>query len=62
MCLCIIWLLVTVALAAEMIGGKWLKIFLNIGSVLSSIGLYLAILSSCAYQILGMPEHGCLIT
>ncbi|PWA41784.1 Amino acid/polyamine transporter I [Artemisia annua] len=48
------------AVAAQMIGGEWLKIFLNIGSVLSSIGLYLALLSSCAYQILGMAEHGCL--
>ncbi|PWA74328.1 Amino acid/polyamine transporter I [Artemisia annua] len=48
------------AVAAEMIEGKWLKIFLNIGLVLSSIGLYLALLSSCAFQIWGMAEHVCL--
>nr|GFA90657.1 probable polyamine transporter At3g13620 [Tanacetum cinerariifolium] len=54
------WDLGYMAVAAETIGGKWLKIFLNIGSVLSSIGLYLALLSSCAFQILGMAEHGCL--
>ncbi|KAI5675120.1 hypothetical protein M9H77_06070 [Catharanthus roseus] len=60
------------ATAAEMISGKWLKIWLEIGAiagkwlkywvevgaVLSVIGLYEAQLSSCAYQILGMANIG----
>ncbi|CAI0559825.1 unnamed protein product [Linum tenue] len=48
------------ATAAEMIAGKWLKIWLEIGAGLSAIGLYEAQLSSCAYQILGMAELGIL--
>ncbi|XVF42291.1 hypothetical protein PTKIN_Ptkin01aG0349400 [Pterospermum kingtungense] len=43
---------------AEIIAGKWLKIFLEIGAVLSIIGLYEAQLSSCAYQLLGMADLG----
>ncbi|KAI3523494.1 hypothetical protein L1887_01665 [Cichorium endivia] len=46
------------AVAAEMIVGKWLKIWIEIGSVLSAIGLFEALLSSCAYQILGMADLG----
>ncbi|KAK6145089.1 hypothetical protein DH2020_021909 [Rehmannia glutinosa] len=42
--------------AAEMISGKWLKFWIEIGSVLSAIGLFEAQLSSCAYQILGMAD------
>nr|KJB23348.1 hypothetical protein B456_004G094200 [Gossypium raimondii] len=38
--------------------GKWLKVFLEIGAVLSIIGLYEAQLSSCVYQLLGMAELG----
>ncbi|KAL9995007.1 putative amino acid/polyamine transporter I [Helianthus debilis subsp. tardiflorus] len=48
------------AVAAEMISGKWLKIWIEIGAVLSGIGLFEAQLSSCAYQVLGMSELGVL--
>ncbi|XP_022153249.1 probable polyamine transporter At3g13620 [Momordica charantia] len=48
------------AQAAEIIAGKWLKILLEIGAVLSAIGLFEAQLSSSAYQILGMAEIGIL--
>ncbi|ESQ48645.1 hypothetical protein EUTSA_v10020694mg [Eutrema salsugineum] len=44
--------------AAEMIAGKWLKIWIEIGAVLSSIGLFEAQLSSSAYQLEGMAELG----
>ncbi|KAL5542712.1 hypothetical protein UlMin_010422 [Ulmus minor] len=44
--------------AAQIIGGKWLKIWLEIGAVLSAIGLFQAQLSSSSYQILGMGELG----
>ncbi|MBA0795801.1 hypothetical protein Gohar_006636, partial [Gossypium harknessii] len=43
---------------AQIIAGKWLKVFLEIGAVLSIIGLYEAQLSSCVYQLLGMAELG----
>ncbi|KAL0460494.1 UNVERIFIED_CONTAM: putative polyamine transporter [Sesamum latifolium] len=43
---------------ALMIAGNWLKIWIEIGAVLSVIGLYEAQLSSCAYQILGMADIG----
>ncbi|KAL3519083.1 hypothetical protein ACH5RR_021672 [Cinchona calisaya] len=43
---------------AAMIAGKWLKYWVEIGAVLSVIGLYEAQLSSCAYQILGMANIG----
>ncbi|KAK0603964.1 hypothetical protein LWI29_010688 [Acer saccharum] len=46
--------------AAEMIAGKWLKIWIEIGAVLSGIGLFEAQLSSCAYQVLGMADLGIL--
>ncbi|CAI0466281.1 unnamed protein product, partial [Linum tenue] len=48
------------ATAAELIAGKWLKIWLEIGAALSAIGLYEAQLSSCSFQILGMAELGIL--
>ncbi|OWM73401.1 hypothetical protein CDL15_Pgr026500 [Punica granatum] len=41
---------------AEIIAGKWLKIWIEIGAVLSVGGLYEAQLSSCAYQLLGMAN------
>ncbi|KAL5563530.1 hypothetical protein UlMin_033277 [Ulmus minor] len=44
------------AKAAEIIAGKWLKIWIEIGSVLSVIGLYEAQLSSSAYQLLGISK------
>ncbi|GLT82395.1 hypothetical protein SLE2022_007780 [Rubroshorea leprosula] len=46
------------AVVAEIIAGKWLKIFMEIGAVLSIIGLYEAQLSSCSYQVLGMADLG----
>ncbi|KDP42129.1 hypothetical protein JCGZ_01917 [Jatropha curcas] len=42
------------ATAAEMIAGKWLKYWVEAGSVLSAVGLYEAQLSTSAYQLLGM--------
>ncbi|MBA0789509.1 hypothetical protein Gotri_006856 [Gossypium trilobum] len=45
---------------AQIIAGKWLMIFLEIGAVLSSIGFYEAQLTSCAYQLLGMDDLGVL--
>lgn len=44
--------------AAQMIVGKWLKIWIEIGAVLSAIGLFEAQLSSCAFQVLGMADIG----
>ncbi|KAK4276841.1 hypothetical protein QN277_014946 [Acacia crassicarpa] len=46
--------------AAEMIAGKWLKYWIQFGSVLSAIGLFEAQLSSCAYQFFGMVDIGVL--
>nr|GLL32563.1 probable polyamine transporter At3g13620 [Ipomoea trifida] len=43
---------------AAMIAGKWLKYWVEIGAVLSAVGLYEAQLSSCAYQIIGMADIG----
>ncbi|CAI9116192.1 OLC1v1017279C1 [Oldenlandia corymbosa var. corymbosa] len=43
---------------AEMISGKWLKIWIEIGAFLSGIGLFEAQLSSCAYQFEGMADIG----
>ncbi|CDP17350.1 unnamed protein product [Coffea canephora] len=44
--------------AAKMISGQWLKIWIEIGAVLSAIGLFEAQLSSSAYQVEGMAEIG----
>ncbi|XP_027061700.1 probable polyamine transporter At3g13620 [Coffea arabica] len=44
--------------AAEMISGKWLKIWIEFGAVLSAIGLFEAQLSSSAFQIEGMARIG----
>ncbi|KAM2046716.1 hypothetical protein EV2_005689 [Malus domestica] len=44
--------------AAEMIAGKWLKYWIEVGAVLSGIGLFEAQLSSCGYQLLGMADIG----
>ncbi|KAL3609054.1 hypothetical protein D5086_000074 [Populus alba] len=46
------------AYVAEMVAGKWLKFWMEIGACLSVIGLYEAQLSSCAYQVLGMADLG----
>ncbi|EEF35318.1 amino acid transporter, putative [Ricinus communis] len=46
------------ATVAEMIAGKWLKIWVEIGACLSVVGLYEAQLSSCVYQLLGMADLG----
>ncbi|GKV21770.1 hypothetical protein SLEP1_g31718 [Rubroshorea leprosula] len=48
------------ATAAEMIAGKWLKIWIEVGAVLSSIGLFEAQLSSSAFQLEGMADIGLL--
>ncbi|XP_030458472.2 probable polyamine transporter At3g13620 [Syzygium oleosum] len=48
------------AIAAEMIAGKWLKVWIEVGAVLSAIGLFEAQLSSSAYQVLGMADIGIL--
>ncbi|XP_077225280.1 amino acid permease family protein [Tasmannia lanceolata] len=44
--------------AAGMIAGKWLKYWVEVGSVLSAIGLFEAQLSSSSFQLLGMAELG----
>ncbi|KAK3147114.1 hypothetical protein QOZ80_3BG0278270 [Eleusine coracana subsp. coracana] len=46
--------------AAGIIGGGWLKYWIQAGAVLSSIGMFEAQLSSGAYQLLGMSELGLL--
>ncbi|PKA53584.1 putative polyamine transporter [Apostasia shenzhenica] len=44
--------------AAGMIAGRWLKYWVEVGAVLSAIGLYEAQLSSAAFQLLGMADLG----
>ncbi|KAK8938632.1 putative polyamine transporter [Platanthera zijinensis] len=44
--------------AAGMIAGHWLKYWIEVGAVLSAIGLYEAQLSSAAFQLLGMADLG----
>ncbi|KAL2528884.1 putative polyamine transporter [Forsythia ovata] len=41
---------------ADMISNKWLKFWIEIGAILSAIGLFEAQLSSSAYQLLGMTN------
>ncbi|CAL1386139.1 unnamed protein product [Linum trigynum] len=48
------------ATAAELIAGKWLKYWVEIGAALSAVGLFEAQLSSCVYQLLGMADLGIL--
>ncbi|CAI8618612.1 unnamed protein product [Vicia faba] len=43
---------------AYLIAGNWLKYWMEIGAVLSIIGLFEAQLSSAAYQLLGMADLG----
>lgn len=43
---------------AGLIAGNWLKYWMEIGAVLSIIGLFEAQLSSAAYQLLGMSDLG----
>ncbi|PKU64841.1 probable polyamine transporter At3g13620 [Dendrobium catenatum] len=43
---------------AGMITGHWLKYWVEVGAVLSAIGLYEAQLSSSAFQLLGMADLG----
>ncbi|GAA0147287.1 hypothetical protein Leryth_003898 [Lithospermum erythrorhizon] len=45
---------------ADIIAGRWLKYWIEMGAVLSIIGLYEAQLSSCSYQVLGMADIGAL--
>ncbi|XP_021728829.1 probable polyamine transporter At3g13620 [Chenopodium quinoa] len=44
--------------AAQMIVGKWLKIWIEVGAVLSAVGLFEAQLSSCSFQVMGMADIG----
>ncbi|KAJ4978265.1 hypothetical protein NE237_009045 [Protea cynaroides] len=44
--------------AAGMIVGKWLKYWVEVGAVLSGIGLFEAQLSSGSYQLMGMADMG----
>ncbi|XP_010691973.2 probable polyamine transporter At3g13620 [Beta vulgaris subsp. vulgaris] len=44
--------------AAQMIVGKWLKLCVEIGAVLSTIGLFEAQMSGCSFQVLGMVNIG----
>ncbi|KAK4441034.1 putative polyamine transporter [Sesamum alatum] len=46
--------------AAKTISGSWLKFWIEIGAVLSGIGLFEAQLSSSGYQLLGMADLGLL--
>ncbi|CAL4922878.1 unnamed protein product [Urochloa decumbens] len=46
--------------AAGIIGGPWLKYWIDAGAVLSSIGMFEAQLSSGSYQLLGMADLGLL--
>ncbi|CAN6312595.1 unnamed protein product [Urochloa humidicola] len=46
--------------AAGIIGGSWLKFWIEAGAVLSSIGMFEAQLSSGSYQLLGMADLGLL--
>ncbi|KAK6937016.1 Amino acid/polyamine transporter I [Dillenia turbinata] len=46
--------------AAESIAGVWLKYWIEVGAVLSAIGLFEAQLSSSAFQVLGMSDLGIL--
>nr|XP_043627067.1 probable polyamine transporter At3g13620 [Erigeron canadensis] len=46
------------AVAAATIVGKWLRVWIIIGAMLSTIGLFFALLCSCSYQILGMSDFG----
>ncbi|KAJ1296958.1 hypothetical protein BS78_01G341300 [Paspalum vaginatum] len=46
--------------AAGVIGGSWLKYWIEAGAVLSSVGMFEAQLSSGAYQLLGMADLGLL--
>lgn len=42
------------------IGGAWLRYWIDAGAVLSSVGMFEAQLSSGAYQLLGMADLGLL--
>ncbi|WVZ57103.1 hypothetical protein U9M48_007536 [Paspalum notatum var. saurae] len=44
--------------AAGLIGGKWLKYWIEAGAAVSSVGLYSATLSSAAYLLVGMADLG----
>ncbi|KAL5726406.1 hypothetical protein ACHQM5_009452 [Ranunculus cassubicifolius] len=46
------------AIAAGKIAGNWLKVWIEVGAVLSAIGLFEAQLSSCSFLLLGMADLG----
>jgi len=43
---------------AGLIGGEWLKYWMEVGAAVSSVGLYSASLSSASYLLAGMAEVG----
>lgn len=43
--------------AAYIIGGQWLQVFLSISAIISNIGMFIAELSTDAYQLCGMAER-----
>lgn len=45
---------------AEEVAGKWLRSWIELGAVISSLGLFQAQLSSSSYQLLGMADLGLL--
>uniref|UniRef100_A0A0D6QRK0 Amino acid permease/ SLC12A domain-containing protein n=1 Tax=Araucaria cunninghamii TaxID=56994 RepID=A0A0D6QRK0_ARACU len=48
--------------AAGHVAGSWLKFWIEVGAVLSTVGLFQAQLSSASFQLLGMSEIGLLPT
>lgn len=44
--------------AAGLVAGRWLKYWIEVGAVLSSIGLYSTTLSSAAFLLLGLADLG----
>lgn len=45
---------------AKMIGGVWLRVWLQVASALSNMGMFVAEMSSDSFQLLGMAERGML--
>lgn len=45
---------------AKMIGGVWLRVWLQVASALSNMGMFVTEMSSDSFQLLGMAERGML--
>lgn len=45
---------------AKIIGGVWLRVWLQVASALSNMGMFVAEMSSDSFQLLGMAERGML--